>query len=229
MGTIYIPHQRESGEICSMKFEQWLINRLQSPLPGVVAHERFVPEIPDRRSRLMSAPADAKQSAVLIPIVMNAADGPQTVLTVRSEGLRNHRGQVSFPGGRSDEGEDAIATALREAHEEIGLASERVQVLGCLSPLYIPPSHSAVTPVVAIVEQPPVWQLNADEVSEIIVVPVSRFRDPRNIRLRNDIIKGVPVDVPHWTVHPVIPLWGATAMMLNELVMLMNEYDMETV
>lgn len=211
-----------------MKLEQWLIDRLQSPLPGIEAHERFVPEIPDRRSRLMPAPEGAKQSAVLIPIVMNETDGPQTVLTVRSEGLRNHRGQISFPGGRSDEGEDAIATALREAHEEIGLASERVRVLGRLSSLYIPPSHSAVTPVVAIVEQPLAWQLNADEVSEVLVVPVSRFRDPRNVHSRNDIIKGVPVDVPYWAVHPVIPLWGATAMMLNELVMLMNEYEMET-
>lgn len=210
-----------------MKFEQWLINRLQSPLPGVEAHERFVPDIPDRRSRLQPAPSDAKQSAVLIPIVMNGADGPSTVLTVRSEGLRNHRGQISFPGGRSDGDEDAVATALREAHEEIGLGPERVTVMGRLSPLYIPPSRSAVTPIVAIVDQPHAWQLNVDEVSEILIVPLSKFLDSRNVLLRNDIIQGVPVDVPHWNVHPSIPLWGATAMMLNELVMIINEYDME--
>ncbi|MFN4909231.1 MAG: NUDIX hydrolase [Bacteroidota bacterium] len=210
-----------------MTLDEWIIARLQRPLPATAAHEPFVPEIPDRRSRLQPAPADARNSAVLMPIVFDSSGSVSTVLTVRSEGLRNHRGQISFPGGRSDEGEDAVMTALREAHEEIGLTSDRVHVLGQLSPLYIPPSHSAVTPVVAVVSEPPAWQINSEEVSEVLVVPMSVFRDPRNVLLRNDIIQGLRVDVPHWNVHPTIPLWGATAMMLNELVMIINEYDME--
>lgn len=223
----YDGQHRESVEICTMNLQTWMQQRLLRPLPGIAAHERFVPDIPDRRSRIQSAPPDARQSAVLIPIIADMRLGLSTVLTVRSEGLRNHRGQISFPGGRLDEGEDAVAAALREAHEEIGLSAGRVQVLGQLSPLYIPPSHSAVTPVVAAIEQPTAWKMNSVEVSEVLVVPISALRQPGNIQMRNDIIAGMRVDVPHWNVHPTIPLWGATAMILHELVVILNEYDLE--
>ncbi|MFM8771959.1 MAG: NUDIX hydrolase [Candidatus Kapaibacterium sp.] len=210
-----------------MHFEPWIIQRLKRPLPGFAAHETFVPEIPDRRSRLMPAPDGARKSAVLIPMFTDVDGLLKVVLTVRSEGLRNHRGQISFPGGRCDEGESAVDAALREAHEEIGLVTDRVRILGQLTELYIPPSQSAVSPIVAMIQPPDVWTLSADEVAEVIVEPVSTFLDPSTIQWRSDIIKGLPVDVPHWKVHPSIPLWGATAMMLQELSMIMREYELE--
>ncbi|MBU3678135.1 MAG: CoA pyrophosphatase [Candidatus Kapabacteria bacterium] len=227
MRANYVPHQRESREICTMHFEQWIIQRLQRPLPGITAHEAFVPEIPDRRSRLMPPPEDARKSAVLIPLFTTVDGALHVVLTVRSEGLRNHRGQISFPGGRCDEGESATDAALREAHEEIGLAADRVRVLGQLTELYIPPSQSAVTPVVAMIQPPSSWTLSTHEVAEVLIEPVSTFLDPSTIQWRSDIIKGLPVDVPHWQVHPSIPLWGATAMMLQELSIILREYEME--
>lgn len=210
-----------------MHLEQWIIQRLQRPLPGITAHERFVPDMPDRRSRLMPAPDMARKSAVLIPLFTDVNGILHVVLTVRSEGLRNHRGQISFPGGRCDEGENAISAALREAHEEIGLSSDCVRVLGQLTPLYIPPSQSAVSPVVAMIQPPYAWTLSTDEVSEVLIEPVATFLDPSTVRLRNDIITGVRVDVPHWQVHQSIPLWGATAMMLQELSMILRDYELE--
>jgi len=212
-----------------MMFETWMQRRLQSPLPGVEAHERFVPDIPDRRSRLMPAPATARRSAVLVPLMIDRNEQMHVMLTVRSEGLRNHKGQISFPGGRCEDGEDAIAAALREAHEEVGIAPEQVRVLGELTGLYIPPSHSAVTPVLGIVHERDAWTLNADEVAEVLIEPIASFLDPSSVQHRADIITGVRVDVPHWRVHPTIPLWGATAMMLHELVMILHEYQSETV
>lgn len=208
-------------------FEQWMIDRLQRPLPGVAAHERFVPDIPDRRSRLAPAPENAKKSAVLIPLLYDDEQALHVLLTVRSEGLRNHRGQISFPGGRSEEGEDATATALREAHEEIGLTSDRTRILGQLTSLYIPPSQSAVTPIVALIAPPQRWTLSADEVSEIIIQPISPLLEPSSLRHRNDIIVGYSGDVPYWDVHPTTPLWGATAMMLHELITVIHEFEME--
>lgn len=210
-----------------MHFEPWIIQRLQRPLPGIAAHETFVPEIPDRRSRLMPAPEGARKSAVLIPMFTDDTGSLKVVLTVRSDGLRNHRGQISFPGGRCDEGESAVDAALREAHEEIGLVADRVRILGQLTELYIPPSQSAVSPIVAMIQPPVSWTLSADEVAEVLVEPVSTFLDPSTIQWRSDIIKGLPVDVPHWQVHPSIPLWGATAMMLQELSMILREYELE--
>lgn len=204
-----------------------MIDRLQRPLPGVEAHERFVPDIPDRRSRLAPAPDTAKKSAVLIPLLYDERQALNVLLTVRSEGLRNHRGQISFPGGRSEEGEDAITTALREAHEEIGLTSERARILGQLTPLYIPPSHSAVTPIVAVISPPQQWMMSTDEVSEIIIQPISTLLEPASLRYRNDIMVGRSVDVPYWDVHPTTPLWGATAMMLHELITVIHEFEME--
>lgn len=208
-------------------FEQWMIDRLQRPLPGVEAHERFVPDIPDRRSRLTPAPDTAKKSAVLIPLLYDERQALNVLLTVRSEGLRNHRGQISFPGGRSEEGEDATTTALREAHEEIGLTSERARILGPLTPLYIPPSNSAVTPIVAVISPPQQWMMSTDEVSEIIIQPISTLLEPTSLRYRNDIMVGRSVDVPYWDVHPTTPLWGATAMMLHELITVIHEFEME--
>lgn len=210
-----------------MHLEQWIIQRLQRPLPGIVAHETFVPEIPDRRSRLMPAPEDARRSAVLIPLFTTDNGSLHVILTVRSEGLRNHRGQISFPGGRCDGGESAVDAALREAHEEIGLTADRVRVLGQLTELYIPPSQSAVSPVVAMIRPPDSWTLSTHEVAEVLIEPVSTFLDPSTIQWSNEIIKGLSVDVPHWQVHPSIPLWGATAMMLQELSLILREYEME--
>lgn len=210
-----------------MNLEPWIIQRLLRPLPGIVAHETFVPEIPDRRARLMPAPESARKSAVLIPMFTDVDGTLHVVLTVRSEGLRNHRGQISFPGGRCDVGESAVDAAVREAHEEIGLSADRVRVLGQLTPLYIPPSQSAVSPVVAMIQPPDAWTLSTDEVSEVLIEPVATFLDPSTVRRRNDIMTGIRVDVPHWHVHPTIPLWGATAMMLQELSMILREYETE--
>ena len=227
MNAKYDGHHGQSREICAMMFETWLRRRLQSPLPGIGAHERFVPDIPDRRSRLTPAPETARRSAVLIPLMRDRDERIHVVLTVRSEGLRNHRGQISFPGGRCDEGEDAVTTALREAHEEIGIAPDQVRVLGQLTGLYIPPSQSAVTPVVGMIDERDAWILSADEVAEVLVEPITSFLDPSMVRSRADIIAGLHVDVPHWQVHPTIPLWGATAMILHELVMILHEYHSE--
>lgn len=210
-----------------MMFSTWLTQRLRSPLPGREAHRRFVPNIKDADVRLAAPPEEARRSAVLVPLIETAPSDIDVVLTVRSQSLSNHKGQISFPGGRMDAGETHVDTALREAHEEIGIHPSNAVVIGSLSSLYIPPSNSAVTPVLAIIEPPTTWILNPAEVTEIVQIPLHSFLNDDIFDERIGIIPQLPVSVPMWDVHPTIPLWGATAMMLHEVVVLFHEYQSE--
>lgn len=207
-----------------MSLTDYLRDRLSGPLPGLEAHRTFVPNIPDAIRRLLPPPPDAKRSAVVVPIVIEDPSDPHVVFTVRSENLRSHKGQISFPGGRLEEGEDAVVGGLRELREEIGVRPQDVTIVGQLSPLYIPPSNSAVTPFVGILSRSGPWVISEDEVAEIIEVPLAQFLPPDTVRSTSRNLYGKPVDVPQWDIHPTIPLWGATAMILNELVWLVRDY-----
>lgn len=206
-----------------MDLYQWLEDRLRQPLPGAAAHRELVPAMPDVESRLKGAPPSAKQSAVVIPLLQTDRILPDVMFTLRSEQMRSHRGQISFPGGRCDEGEDAITTALRELQEETGVANGNVKILGVMSSIFIPPSNSAVTPVLALITPQP-YVISELEVREIFHVPLDFFLNPASLEFHQRDLFGGMALVPQWNVKKDVPLWGATAMMLNELVALMREY-----
>lgn len=208
-----------------MSFLSFLAPRLQARLPGIDAHREFVPAMPDAETRLKGAPQGAHQSAVLVALVaMPDEELPHVLLQVRSEGVRHHRGQISFPGGRIEDGEDSSMAALREMHEEMGIRPDDVTLIGHLTPLYIPPSNSAVTPVVGIVHSLSDLQLSAAEVQETFTLSLANIISPLHVQRSVWDLYGQSVEVPHWAVHERIPLWGATAMILNELVWLTREY-----
>ena len=155
-----------------------------------------------------------REGAVLVVLYDK---GPRThlVLTRRRDDLNDHAGQISFPGGRREEGEALQMTAVREAEEEIGLDPVALTVLGRLTCLYIPPTDYEVHPFVAWYEGPPSFQQQAAEVAEIIETPVSFLLDPANSFEEPWDYRGMTVQVPFYQVasHKV---WGATAMMLSE-------------
>lgn len=138
------------------------------------------------------------------------------LLTRRSDRLRSHTGEVSFPGGRLDDGEDHRSAALREAYEEVGLAPHEVEIVGQLSPLATLSSRAAITPFVGVLAARPELHLNRDEVERAIMVPVAELWAP-----------GVyheelwPMDGGTHAVHffDLVgdTVWGATARMLREL------------
>ena len=147
------------------------------------------------------------------------------MFTLRSEKLRSHRGQISFPGGHIDGVETAEQAALRELNEETGVDLATVRVLGTLSEIYIPPSNAAVTPIVGILPVHDEYVISEAEVREIFHVNMDHFALEKNIKMGPRQMFGKTVDVPFWDVHAEVPLWGATAMMLNELVWLVREYQ----
>lgn len=146
------------------------------------------------------------------------------VLTRRRDDLNSHAGQVSFPGGKHEADETLQETAVREAHEEIGIDPAAVTILGELTPLYIPPSDFEVHPTVAWYSngQPPTFYPSDAEVAEILEVPLRHLlrQETRVEELWN--WRGSDIVVPFFAVegHKV---WGATAMMLSELVERLRE------
>ncbi len=167
----------------------------------------------------------AKESAVVFPLfVRNGAW--HTAFMKRPAGQGVHSGQLSFPGGRLEEGETHLEAALRETHEEIGLSPAQWKVLGELSALYIPPSHFVVQPFLAVGPENPNFELSTHEVVEWIECPVSHF-------LQSGIIerKGIFVakynqtfDSGYFNIQGHT-LWGATANMVQEFRSLFGYHD----
>lgn len=159
--------------------------------------------------------ADLVPAAVLIPIVLRET-GLTVILTQRTAHLRDHAGQVSFPGGRSEpEDVSPIATALREAEEEIGLDAGQVEALGCLAE-YRTGTGFVVTPVVALVTPPLNLKLDDFEVETAFEPPLDFLLDANNFRRQQVMVRGQLREywaVP-WQQHFI---WGATAGMLVEL------------
>ncbi|RMF33029.1 MAG: CoA pyrophosphatase [Chlorobiota bacterium] len=194
---------------------------LAQALPGPAAQETMMPRSPDGRRRSFSQPSDARHSAVAV-VLRKEQDRPAVLLTLRSAMLRHHRGQLSFPGGRIERGETPTDAALRELSEEVGLPSRCVEVLGVLSPLYTPPSNSFITPVVMWCSAAVALSLDPSEVEEAFWVRLEELVGSA-VEEEWELPYGRMI-VPHWRVHPRVPLWGATAMILAELIELYSQW-----
>jgi 8-oxo-dGTP pyrophosphatase MutT (NUDIX family) len=159
-----------------------------------------------------------KPSAVLI-LLFPQAGILHTVLIVRLMNQRNHAGQVAFPGGKQEESDrDLVETALREAEEEIGIKRSSVNILGQLTQLYIPVSGFMVHPIVGYSQEPPVFNLQSEEVQEIIQVPVKELLTPSIVSTKKILLQNQQfIETPVYTINQHV-IWGATAMIMSELV-----------
>lgn len=155
------------------------------------------------------------RAAVLVPLVARG-DTPTVLLTRRAEHLRAHAGQVSFPGGRAEPEDDGpTGTALREAHEEVGIEPTRVDVLGLLDG-YRTGSHFLVTPVVGIVEPPLALHCDPGEVAEAFEVPLGFFLDPAHHAIESRPWNGARRWYYAFRYDGQL-IWGATAGILVNL------------
>lgn len=171
------------------------VSRVDSDLPPV-PHARLLPEAlrqrfaapPDWAPEVVREPRFGErapaQAAVLIPIVQRdlAEGGPTILLTLRTAHLSTHSGQIAFPGGKVDRDDASVrAAALREAHEEVGLAPEKVQVIGEL-PIYVTGTSFLVTPVVGLVQPDMTLNPNPGEVADVFEVPLAFLMNPTHHR-----------------------------------------------
>jgi 8-oxo-dGTP pyrophosphatase MutT (NUDIX family) len=163
----------------------------------------------------LRAPAGQGRPSAVLVLFGETAAGPDLLVLQRAATMRNHAGQPAFPGGRTDpEDADAVATALREANEEVGLDPAGVEVLGVLPELYIPVSSFVVTPVLAWWRRPhPVHPCQPAEVARVVRLPIGELVDPANrIRVRH----------PSGWVGPAfrargLLVWGFTAGVISTL------------
>jgi len=170
-------------------------------------------ELPDLRTDAGFAPAEIRPAAVLIAVTDRPEPG--VILTHRPEGMRAHPGQVAFPGGKLDPGEDAVQAALREAHEELAIRSCDVRIIGA-SDRFVTGTGYDVTPVLALV--PPDLPIvpNPAEVASWFEAPLGFLFDPANHVQREGEWRGRvrPYIEIEWQGHRI---WGITAAILANL------------
>jgi 8-oxo-dGTP pyrophosphatase MutT (NUDIX family) len=193
-----------------------LRSRFQSPpvwQPEITDESRHV--IATNMISKRQAAGKVTRAAVLIPLLLKS-EGLSVLLTQRTDHLHDHAGQISFPGGRMDEGDsDPNDTALRESEEEIGLYRQSVEIIGHL-PQYLTVSGYSVTPVVGLVKPQAEYVLDAFEVADVFEVPLHFLMDPANhqVRVWNSDQGGRRFySMPHENRF----IWGATAGMLRNL------------
>ncbi len=196
--------------------------RLEQPLPGHEAHAQMAPRYSARDEALSIQDKDCRNAGVLALLLPHRNDNPAILLTVRREELPDHAGQISFPGGQQEGTETLAETALRESKEEINLNPASVELLGTLTPLYIPPSNFCVHPYLGIVGHSPSLTPTDREVDDVLRVPLPHFLDPETRVVEPWTLHGTTVEVPYYDVagHTV---WGATAMMLAELLAIIRD------
>lgn len=186
-----------------------LIEDIRTALSSPAKEPLFVgdPNFPLRTKNPVSA-------AVLVPIIRQPR--PHVLLTTRASHLRNHAGQVAFPGGRVDPGDkDEVAAALREAHEEVGLEANQVEIIGAQHP-YHTGTGFFVHPIVGVIPDGLSYKITPEEVANVFEAPLDILMDPDNYSQHEIMYQGAKrryysID---WDGHHI---WGATAGMLLNL------------
>lgn len=202
--------------------DSWLTHlrtRLSGPLPGRAAQYRMASTRRLEELQQLPAPPSDARIACVLNLLHRQGDEWRTVLIRRSVNPRDrHSGQVSFPGGRWEESDGALANvALREAEEEIGVPAGAVEIIGQLTELYIPVSHFLVYPFVGVLREPVSFRPQTGEVEGILTPPVSLFCAAESRKVKDIAIgQGLVLrNTPYFDVEGHI-VWGATAMILSE-------------
>jgi len=182
--------------------------------------ERIADILKRRRPTIISGNG-YKPAAVLVPI-QECPDGDSLVLTKRADGLPTHQGQIAFPGGRVDKGDvDAVATALRESHEEIGVLPADVRVLGTLDQMTAGYGY-VVTPVVGVIPPRCEFRLDVTETTAVAAVPIASLMEPQNF-----VMDELRSPSGHPSYHFYVngwDVWGVTARIIVQFLELVCDF-----
>lgn len=200
------------------ELERALRDALSRPLPGVAGQAHMAPR-PRTGWRPGHVPEGCRQGGALLLFYPRDLEA-YFVLTLRSGGMLHHAAQVSLPGGAVEPGETIEQAALREAHEEVGLEAHAVRILGPLSPLHVPVSRYVLHPRVGVTDERPDFRPLAAEVETILEVSLRDLLDPDHVR-RETRRMPESIEIPYFDLGGQ-KVWGATAMVLSELLVLIG-------
>ena len=197
----------------------FIVRQLGLPLPGAGAQSAFAPELSYGRHHL-PPPQDARRAAVLLLLYRHAGSW-RLPLTLRSDTMATHAGQISLPGGEIETGETVEQAAMRELAEELQVGTDDVKLLGLLSEIYVFASNFAVTPCVAVSPSRPAFLPNRAEVANLLEPTLVELLDPHRRGEHQIERRGIHFRAPHieYQGHRI---WGATSMILAEFLALVD-------
>ncbi len=210
---------------------QFLSQRLTEELPHSDIHKEgldpkvldlLLEEAENAKTQFQKTPP--RVCAVMIAIYQYE-DQLYLPMMLRPTNSRAHPGQISFPGGkREEQDQDLIETAIREMEEEVGVRVLRENVIGDLTPIYIPPSNSLVTPIIGFLDEKPTYTPAPEEVDRVLDIKMVDLANPVNKRAKKVILtNGEYFEMPAFAVSDVF-IWGGTARMIMELNKLIKEF-----
>lgn len=192
---------------------------LRETLPGAAAQMKMAPPM----RQIQPGPEDRPRSSAVLALLHTTGDGLALIFTLRSTSLRHHGGQVSFPGGGAETADATLAdTALRETQEEVGISRQDIQILGEMSPLFIAPSQNIVHPFVGWLPVLPPVTPNPREVDRVLQISLNTLLDPLTLDTYDWQRNGTKLSAPCYRIGDTC-IWGATAMMLSELLEIIRQ------
>jgi len=197
-----------------------LVRRALADTTPVSMDALLIPRNRDGQMARQMAPGPdvvPRQAAVLLLFYPTGQD-LAFPLTVRSKRLTRHSGEVSLPGGAVDADDaNTIATALRETHEELGIPPTSIAIWGRLTSIYVTASNYCLRPVVGFLPHKPTFFPNDGEIAHVFSVTLSQLLNPATVIVEEWVLHNTPVNVPFFALHGY-KVWGATALVLSELV-----------
>ena len=205
-------------------FISFLNTALKAPLPGQEAQAVMMPTLSDKSRFSLEAKKDASEGGVMI-LLYQKEGSLHFPLIQRPDYDGVHAKQMSFPGGKKDADDESLTiTAIRETEEEIGVDSGKIEVVGCLTELFIIASNFNVLPVIGILNEPPEFLADEHEVDEIIEVKLSDLMDEEKQKEKPlTILQGITINAPYFDLNEKV-VWGATAMILSEFKHILQPY-----
>ncbi len=210
-----------------MNFDEltrFLEKRVQLSMPGDAAHQKMKPKMLSGAPLNMKHSTPPRKGGVLILLYEeNGIVHFPLIQRPNYEGI--HSGQMALPGGRFEkEDRDQYQTALREAHEEIGVNHDEIEIIGSLSEFFVAASNYMVLPVIGKIQLKPQFIPEEREVHDIVTPPVSHLIDPMRLKEKQITVRnGIVLNCPYFDLEGRT-VWGATAMMLSEMVEILKDF-----
>tara|TARA_A100001011_G_scaffold293451_1_gene305320 strand:- start:401 stop:1015 length:615 start_codon:yes stop_codon:yes gene_type:complete len=187
-----------------------LTKKMNGKLPGRTSHEIMMV-----KPRYKFIGEKASTPAAVLILLYPIKDKWHFFLTKRTNNVEHHKGQISLPGGMLEEDESHKEAAIRETFEELGIQSEDINLIGPLTPLYIPVSNFKIFPFVGWIKSAPKLNIQYKEVSKVFSPSIFSLMDPQTKKIKDSTLLGQKVKIPFFKLNNEV-VWGATSMVISE-------------